>query len=320
MKLTSALQIWVLMLLAIVNLQAQTREQYDEFYKKAQGLYQDPKTNEVVFFPRQSPNIFYQSHPYVLNSQVKVMRLISLDVPNNQIQLQFAKSNYRCAFFFAKNYQSFTCLNPDGSRQIFQKVQHVIKKPFSYFLALFGQPFKGRSYRVPPRPVYTQELPLQVAWEFLDSRSFKDEYPVPSEHAAMIQFQLYRLFSSTPQVGHPDYAGCNTHYLVKRLSLHPNFYSLLVRQKGFANTGETNYDITILYNFNQQGQLIAYKKVAGVHIEMQSAEFHTISIIKGLKLQVQDLHYKGLYAKGKTPKVYTYNYTISPTGKFKPAQ
>ncbi|OJJ23623.1 hypothetical protein BKI52_04475 [marine bacterium AO1-C] len=317
MKLKQILISVVIYLLSIVSLQAQYSEQTENYYKKIQGLYQDTKTNEIVFillgFGRF--DLFYQPNPYCLNTQVKVMKQLSLDVAKNQMQIEFAKSNYRCTFLFARDHQSFICKNPDGSQQTFKRTKQVIHKPFAYFLSLFPKHTTNRYY-VPPRPAYKQELPVQIAWKFLTAKQFNDDIFPAKDLDIYGEYYLYRLFLGTPHAK-GSYYGANTCYVVKQLSLSPNFYSLLVREKGVIKGGEGSYDTTFLYNFSKKGELLGYLLVGGAQIGMGHFEWHTSSTIQGTQIKVLVKDYNGRYAKNKSYKTRVEHYTLLPSGKFK---
>jgi len=305
-QLVQLLASLVICLHIVSTTQAQAQLNPENFYQKIRGLYQDKKTNEVVFVSHDH-EFFYQPNPYCLNNQVKTMKERSLDIKQKRLQVQFTKSTYRCTFIFAANFQSFICINPDGSRQTFQRVDQVIHKPFAYFLALFPT-HTGKQYRVLPKPAYSKQLPLQIAYEFI-MRTY-DPYNLKKS-------RLYRLFLSTPQATKWHYMGKNTLYAVKRLYLNPNFYSLLIHQRGVGKSGEATYDMTELCNFDSSGKQLGSLVVGRILIGFKSHESHITSIIKGSQIKVQDKDYNGLYSKNKTPKVQTSFYTLLPNGKFK---
>jgi len=318
MKLSIALKSFAICFLATLNLQAQHSEQIKRYYKKIQGLYQDPKTNEVVLLPIDLIRfrLYYQPNPYCVNAQVKAMKQTSLDVNKNRMQVQFVKSNYRCTFIFDNHYQSFVCINPDGSQQIFKRTPQLIQKPFAYFLSLFPK-HSTKQYHVSSQPTYTQALPLLIAWRFISHQKFHlfDDFTA-KDRKDFTEGELYRLLLSTPQAPSAGYSGHTTYYVVKRFSLHPNFYSLLIREKGYAYGGESNYDITFLFNFDKTGKVLDVLKVGGIEIGMGHFELHTSSLIKGLQITVQDKNYNGPKSSTKKPKIDITQHVILPSGKF----
>lgn len=303
----------VLIALNIIGLQAQTLPEEDKFYKKIQGLYQDFKTSEVVFIYAyiEKPDMFYQPTPYCSNAQIKVMKETSTNVNKNQLNIRFMNSNYRCTFIFGRRYRSFICINPDGSRQTFRRVNQVIHRNFSYFLSFFPT-HPTSQYQASPRSPSGKKLPIQVAWKFISQQHLDSS---SSDVQIYSHASLHSFYSSLPSAPYHTY-GYNAYYALKRLSLHPDFYTLVIREAGQVSGGEARGYIISLYNFSKQGRLIDQVQIGGWNSDMGHITEYW-GKVKGKHISLQQKELGGGYGEPKTPKTNTSEYMLLPSGKFK---
>ena len=211
-------------------------------------------------------------------------------------------------------------LNLIGSQQIFRRTHQVIPQNFTYFLSQFPT-HPTNQYQVGLRPIPFQSIRLQMAWKFLVQAEVRSQADLSvNDRKDHTLGKLYRLLLGTPQAPPAGYSGYTTYYAITRLPLSPHFYTLVIREKGYAYGKEANYDLTYLYNFDKQGKLLDTLKVGGISIGMMHFELRTTSHIKGLQITVIERDYNGPYSKTKYPKTDTKQYIVLPTGKFKQKQ
>ena len=132
----------LIIVISLLSFQAFSQSE-KQFYKAISGTYLDERSGEIVYLiladvgGTEPFKTYYQLNEQQAPKKAKMMEELAKDVNRLWMKAKFHQSNYICEFTFAPDFETFTCKNPDGSKQVFKRNSLPARKSFNYFLAQF---------------------------------------------------------------------------------------------------------------------------------------------------------------------------------------
>ena len=299
------------------------------FFEKVSGTYIDTKTYETVYLYNAyvQLGIFYQANPYNPANQIKGMETIKIDESTRTLKAKFLKSNYQCLFKFSTDFQKFTCKNPNGSIQNFQRVDNPIYKPFSFFISQFTR-HSSAQYNISANFKAPQMIPPEIALRYLVKKGIPGNVSLkPTEYSFKGIAEGYLrqgLYASTPPAYHilkyDPQPSMWAFYYIKQLPISDRFSTLILQFRGSSHS-EVHMNWTFLANFTPTGKMIDVVPLAynisglgGQTVANGAVKAHKI-YIKSKKMQVT--YQPSGRHKTTLISAKNYHYEIMSTGKMK---
>ncbi|OJJ23918.1 hypothetical protein BKI52_06090 [marine bacterium AO1-C] len=326
--------------LFLSTLQLSFAQTENQFYKAISGTYLDESSGEIVYLILANIGgvepfkIYYQANEQQAPKKAKMMEELTKDVNRLWMKAKFHNSNYICEFTFAPDFETFTCKNPNGSKQTFKRNSLPARKPFNDFLAQFPKTTLRQPIDIAKMPKKGKAIPVEWVIKYIinQDEGFANSL-MPESDVKFTQMQKmdYKRRMMLDKLLNGQGFRSTSFYYTGRISLSNRFISVLFRSEGHPHY-EAAFDDIYLANFTKSGKLLGVAPVSYALFNYVYSATEAKGFVSKGKVRVEAITKYGesmqkLVAESKGEKVVEVlqeqevsQYTITPSGQIKRQQ